>query len=342
MSPAERSKAQEAMGTSLQLLCRAIDEALKANRLQGIALDFRHVHFFGCSLAGTTLARSDFGNATLEQVDLEDTALLSVSGFEGSSWPGSNWWDAKAIDGGLLAYLVANQYPFSDPDAFFRAGPPDAKAYRARVETLCKGAGIVCPNPKFGPQAPAELTALVGKVSPGLGTYIAEHDYSGSTTTFSARPSDDETRSLNELVQVGLCKELDSAALRSQEKAEKAKPGSALRGVDCGDDYGNVREALIAQIRPEFLVRLSLAGGDPTKDAVLAKATQIVRDALPGLSAGALRLVLDGTPGSAEWVYTRPGRNQTEQAALDRLVSAGLCTVDDSDELRASEKPGCG
>jgi len=140
-------------------LTNAIGEMMRTKRPESsdINRDFSRFMFYEGDLSKADFTNLDISKSSFVRVNVAD-AILKPAKFDESFWNGTKWWQAEAIDGALLNYLIKNAAPYAKADEFYlpegrNTTPMEIKEYAAEVERLCNGAMIKCETDHlpFGP-----------------------------------------------------------------------------------------------------------------------------------------------------------------------------------------------
>lgn len=321
-----RPQAVAALNANLRLISEKIASALRSGKIGTSALDLRNAYLLDSNLTGLDFSTALVAGATFAASDLTDADLSHLSASSDTSWPGANWWDAKAIEGHLLARLWATSYPYETGDAQYLVQPPSRTEYRKKVLSLCKAAGINCAESdlQYGPKPDPSVAAVVDRLSPTAAMTIAGNNYADMTVKFNTL---DAAHEMDDLITAGLCTRLTQAELRAAEKAEDLTRGAYVAGMSCGLEYGNVHRFLIDVVRPE-LTDLTHRSQTSRHDAGLVAATPVdVLQTLFSFSNAALAFILENESGEVDYTGLP---DASDQDAIAELVAAQVCTKDTS------------
>jgi hypothetical protein len=134
----------------LTTLGNKVAEVLRTRDSATSPLNLRRVYFYQSNLQSADLVKTRLDAARFENTDLTNATIIDPLGnIESSEWVASNWWDAKAIDGKLLKYMMREYYPYPGPGVVYLKDPPSQVDYVVKVRRLCKNAGIVCSDSEF-------------------------------------------------------------------------------------------------------------------------------------------------------------------------------------------------
>ncbi|WP_438392416.1 pentapeptide repeat-containing protein [Caballeronia sp. DA-9] len=329
-------KFREALSYNLRLICGKISESLQPVPRINFPDHVDGIHFLDCSFANVNLRGAIIKKSHFERVDFRGADLSNVRAFEQSAWEGSNWWDAKRINGPLLFYLLKNYFPYADGSRSYFQQPPIEAAYKNKVRALCGTARVDCPDKllRFGPQLDSRLKPILSNLSPDDLIFVAKNDLSpGRYHGITGDDGKEELIVAKELVAAHLCDEAPDLDVRAHEKAHNDPPGSWLSEVSCNDDYTEIRRYLLTAIVPEYLSRLA-PGVGTSEEAGADKPIQI-KAALSSFSSNGLAVLLSNT-ASTSWPKTAAPTIE-ERKGVGELAAAGVCSIDSPSEMRQNE-----
>ncbi len=98
-----------------------IGNVLKTPRPPGTQVDLSATFLKNGDWQGVNLDSVNFESANLSWINVRNVDLTNVTKFTAAGFYGTAWWEAKAINSSLLAYLTAS-YPYSKANYPFAPG----------------------------------------------------------------------------------------------------------------------------------------------------------------------------------------------------------------------------
>src|SRR5262249_52544490 len=131
--PQQVEKLRDRVGDEIQQVGAAMVQILQhspiARQVNMTDANFSYNDLKGLDLLRANLTRTSFWNSSVKDVDFGE-----VRDFDESQWTGTEWWQARKISPGLMAYLTKN-YAFDSKTKYF-GDPTDAGTYAKEVTRL--------------------------------------------------------------------------------------------------------------------------------------------------------------------------------------------------------------
>ena len=226
----QKQKIRATLWNNLRLICAKIGEGLHSAPRTSFPARMDGVHLLECDLSGVEFGNSVVKGTAFERADLRGADLSKIKEFSDSEWRGSNWWEAKAINGPLLLHLLKTYFPYVNGDRLYSQAPPAPAIYRNAVKSLCRTAGIDCQDSIliYGPQL--DESARLAAVELPLKTvnYISIQNLSGLTIYYESTRYGELKDSIEGLIVGKLCTQIPEADVRVYEVQRRRSENISL------------------------------------------------------------------------------------------------------------------